>query len=241
MATEDSGFDCCGVFGTTGSFWDYLFLRAGTTPILGKKTPRMEGQMKILHVGSHQFRESLRELLRELWFSYCSSRGFVFREWNVVFREWNCEFRELLREYPGTLPELREWSPCRKRSPAKGVWQKSDEKSDRSIRKSDRKVTKSVPKTKKKLSNSFCRTPFAAPWNGLFTPRAFFLKWGWSSGFWVVWASERGIRHISALPSWRYVGRCAPLAVRHAQIHRVSCWEKWRSAWFVWGAPALCA
>ena len=32
-----------------------------------------------------------------------------FREWNFVFREWNFEFRELLREYPGTLPELREW------------------------------------------------------------------------------------------------------------------------------------
>ena len=26
-----------------------------------------------------------------------------------VFREWNFEFRELLREYPGTLRELREW------------------------------------------------------------------------------------------------------------------------------------
>ena len=48
-------------------------------------------------------------------------------------------------------------SPCRKRSPAKGVWQKSDEKSDRSIRKSDRKVTESVPKTEKSD-----RTPFAA-------------------------------------------------------------------------------
>ena len=48
-------------------------------------------------------------------------------------------------------------SPCRKRSPAKGVWQKSDEKSDRSVRKSDRKVTESVPKTKKSD-----RTPFAA-------------------------------------------------------------------------------
>ena len=48
-------------------------------------------------------------------------------------------------------------SPCRKRSPAKGVWQKSDEKSDRSIRKSDRKVTESIPKTKKSD-----RTPFAA-------------------------------------------------------------------------------
>ena len=44
-----------------------------------------------------------------------------------------------------------------KRSPAKGVWQKSDEKSDKSVRKSDRKVTESVPKTKKSD-----RTPFAA-------------------------------------------------------------------------------
>ena len=65
--------------------------------------------MKIFHMGSHTFRESLRELLRELWVSYCSSRGMSFREWNFVFREWNFEFRELLREYPGTLRELREW------------------------------------------------------------------------------------------------------------------------------------
>ena len=65
--------------------------------------------MKIFHVGSHQFWESLRELLRELWFSYCSSREIPFREWNFVFRERNFEFRELLREYPGTLRELREW------------------------------------------------------------------------------------------------------------------------------------
>ena len=42
------------------------------------------------------------------------------------------------------------------RSPAKGVWQKSDEKSDKSVRKSDRKVTERVPKTKKSD-----RTPFA--------------------------------------------------------------------------------
>ena len=65
--------------------------------------------MKIFHVGSHEFRESLRELLRELWSSYCSSREMPFREWNFVFREWKFEFRELLREYPGTLRELREW------------------------------------------------------------------------------------------------------------------------------------
>ena len=57
----------------------------------------------------HQFRESLRELLRELWFSHCTSRERPFREWDFIFREWNFELRELLREYPGTLPELREW------------------------------------------------------------------------------------------------------------------------------------
>ena len=65
--------------------------------------------MKIFRVGSRQFRESLRELLRELWVSYRSSRERPFREWNFVFRELNFKFRELLREYPGTLPELREW------------------------------------------------------------------------------------------------------------------------------------
>ena len=32
-----------------------------------------------------------------------------FREWNFAFRESLSEFRELLQEYPGTLPELREW------------------------------------------------------------------------------------------------------------------------------------
>ena len=65
--------------------------------------------MKIFYLGSHQFRESLREWLRELWFSYCSSRGVPFREQNFVFRECNFEFRELIREYPGSLREFREW------------------------------------------------------------------------------------------------------------------------------------
>ena len=32
-----------------------------------------------------------------------------FREWNFAFRESASQFRELLREYPGTLRELREW------------------------------------------------------------------------------------------------------------------------------------
>ena len=69
----------------------------------------MEGQVKIFHVGSHQFRESLRKWLRELWFSYCTSRETPFREWSFAFRESVSEFREMLREYPGTLQELREW------------------------------------------------------------------------------------------------------------------------------------
>ena len=84
----------------------------GDHPNSWKIVPRMLVQMKIFHVGSHQFREVLRELLREFWVSYCTSRGMPFREWNFVFREWNFEFRELLREYPGTLPELREWPFC---------------------------------------------------------------------------------------------------------------------------------
>ena len=88
----------------------FLFnLVRGDHPNSWKNAPRMHGQMKIFHVGSHKFRESLRELLRELWVSYCSSRGMPFRERNFVFREWNFEFRELLWEYPGTLRELREW------------------------------------------------------------------------------------------------------------------------------------
>ena len=106
------GFRCNIVyfFFSSSYFW-----HAGTTPILEKNARRMHGQMDIFHVGSHQFRESLRELLRELWFSYCSSRRMPFREWNFVFREWNIEFRELLREYPRTLRKFREW-PCHSKS-----------------------------------------------------------------------------------------------------------------------------
>ena len=74
-----------------------------------KKRSENAGANENLRVGSRQFRESLRELLRELWVSYWSSRERPFREWNFVFREWNFQFRELLREYPGTLRELREW------------------------------------------------------------------------------------------------------------------------------------
>ena len=61
----------------------------------------------LIHVGSDQFRESLRELLRKFWFSHFTSRETPFREWDFAFRELFSELRELLREYR-TLPELRE-------------------------------------------------------------------------------------------------------------------------------------
>ena len=86
-----------------------IFLARGEHPNSLKNTPRMRKQVTIFHVGSYQFRESLRELLRELWLSYCSSREMPFREWKFVFRDSVSEFRELLREYPGTLRELRKW------------------------------------------------------------------------------------------------------------------------------------
>ena len=52
----------------------------------------------------------------------------------------------------------------RKRSPAKGVWQKSDEKSDRSVRKSDRSVRKSDQKvTERQFSTIFVRHQVSGP------------------------------------------------------------------------------
>ena len=87
-----------------------FFWRVGTTPIFEKiKAPRMHGQMRIFHVAPHEFRESLPELLREFWFSHCTTRETPLREWDFAFRELFAQLRELLWEYPGTLPELWEW------------------------------------------------------------------------------------------------------------------------------------
>ena len=96
-------FWCTSNFGTRlgGSLAPKSLVR-GDHPNSWKKRSENVGANEFFHVGSRQYRESLRELLRELWFSYCSSRG-------MPFREWNFEFRELLWEYPGTLLELREW------------------------------------------------------------------------------------------------------------------------------------
>ena len=82
-----------------------------------------------------------------------------------------CEFslpKQYSRNSIPSVPYLRTvrvhfLSPCRKRSPAKGVWRKSDETSDRSIRKIDQKVTERVPPPPKKviellLPTSFCGT-----------------------------------------------------------------------------------
>ena len=75
-----------------------------------------------------------------------------------MFPSWVHQVSRFFCDCDGDLLSQVKKSPCRKRSPAKGVWQKSDkQKSDKSVRKSDRKVTESVPKTKKSD-----RTPFAA-------------------------------------------------------------------------------
>ena len=75
--------------------------------------PSQKGYLRaneIFHVGAHQFRESLRELLRELWQDFV-----LFKSWDAIPRvefripRMEFKFRELLREYPGTLRELREW------------------------------------------------------------------------------------------------------------------------------------
>ena len=78
-----------------------------------------------------------------------------FREFGVFF--FPGKKGEFTKTPSNDFCEFSLFSPCRKRSPAKGVWQKGDEKSHKSVRKSDRKVTESVPKTKKSD-----RTPFAA-------------------------------------------------------------------------------
>ena len=81
-----------------------MFLARGDHPSSRKNSPRMEGQIKIFHVGSHQFQESLRELLRELWFSCCSSHGMPFRERNLCIPRM--EFR-----IPRVAPRIPRNSP----------------------------------------------------------------------------------------------------------------------------------
>ena len=104
-----------------------VFLARGDHPNSRKKSSENAGANENLSCGFPPIPEkSLQELLRELWFSYCSSHETPFREWDLSFRELLFELREVLREYP----ELSESSE-----------------------------------------------------NGLLTPRASFLKLGWSPGF----------------------------------------------------------
>ena len=81
-----------------------LLLRERGHPNSRKNAPRMEGQMKIFHVGFHQFGESLRELLRELWFSHCSSPEMPFRERNFVFRELEFRIPRVAPRMPRNAP-----------------------------------------------------------------------------------------------------------------------------------------
>ena len=68
---------------TTKKIFTNFFWRAGK---VRKDAPSLQAQMKIFQLGSHRFRDSLRESLRELWFSHCSSRETPFREWDFSFR-----------------------------------------------------------------------------------------------------------------------------------------------------------
>ena len=169
----------------------------GPTPILKKTAPRMEGQMKIFHVGAHQFRESLRELLRELWFSYCSSRGMPFREWNFVFREWNFQrFRKGVggRGLATSKPPERAPKNLQKCVPLlpRGDREKVQKRGlnlwpFKAFLAPTPSVRQPLFETSEILSSEGCseNTPelVESSENGLFTPRAFFLKLGWSPGF----------------------------------------------------------
>ena len=69
------------------ALWVLLRIWRGGPPQFLKKRSENACAKENLSYGTHQFQESLRELLRELWFSCCSSSGMPFREWNFVFRE----------------------------------------------------------------------------------------------------------------------------------------------------------
>ena len=81
----------------------------GDHPNSWKNAPRMLGQMKISHVGSHQFRESLRELLRELFLFV------LLKSWDAISRMENriprMEFRipRAAPRIPRNFGELEEW------------------------------------------------------------------------------------------------------------------------------------
>ena len=82
--------------------------RAGTTPIL-ERTLRECRQMKILHVGCKQLRESLLELLRQyiyiyIFFFFCSCCENVFPRKEFRIPRISFEFGKLLREYLETSP-----------------------------------------------------------------------------------------------------------------------------------------
>ena len=78
-------FQSLGPLGSSGKRLS-IYLARGDHPNSWKNAPRIQGQMKSF-LETQQCRESLRELLRELWFLCCSGRERPFREWNFAFRE----------------------------------------------------------------------------------------------------------------------------------------------------------
>ena len=69
------------------SFWACSSGARGPPQFL-KKTSENVWANEIFDLGSHQFRESLQELLREFCFSHCTSCETPFREWDFAFREF---------------------------------------------------------------------------------------------------------------------------------------------------------
>ena len=105
------------------------------------------------------------------------------------------ELRELLREYPGSLPELQE---CRRtahvnkrQKSSNSVKNTFDTFRHFSRRAKNVKNRQKVSKIFSTLFDIFRAAPVFRPLlggseNGLFAPRAFFLELGWFPGFWLI-------------------------------------------------------
>ena len=86
-------------------------------------------------------------------------------------------------------------SPYRKRSPAKGVWQKTRRKSDRSIRKSDPKSDRKSPENEKSD-----RTPFVVDLL-LRHPERQFIR-----SLWVIFLLRMALSSLSAVATLSSIG-----------------------------------
>ena len=91
----------------------FLTLRVATPSGAPRQVPLEQGQMEIFHAGSHQFRESLWELIRE----FCSSREMPSRKRNFAFRHSENQFlnsescSESTPEHSESVCLKLRWSP----------------------------------------------------------------------------------------------------------------------------------